>query len=145
MNLCHIKSLINVIHIDLLYIKSYKLLLHRIATNINRDFFLDDYPHFGVRMCESRSHTYIYYRRIRSSIGECFQVGSIFMDSKGYKVISTKTNYKTCSWLSFLIMFLLLICYPLFYYSSYISILSLFEIFVLGFALISQDLQNKSH
>ena len=33
----------------------------------------------------------------------------------------------------------------LFYYSSYISILSLFEIFILGFALISQDLQNKSH
>ena len=59
MNLCHIKSLINVIHIDLLYIKSYKLLLHKISTNINRDFFLDFYPPFGVRMCESRSHVYI--------------------------------------------------------------------------------------
>ena len=82
MNLCHIKSLINVIHIDLLYIKSYKLLLHRIATNINRDFFLDYYPHFGVRMCESRSHVYIYYRRVRSSIGECFQVGSFFSGLK---------------------------------------------------------------
>ena len=59
MNLCHIKSLINVIHIDLLYINSYELLLHRITTNINRDFFLDYYPPFGVRMCESRSHVYI--------------------------------------------------------------------------------------
>ena len=78
MNLCHIKSLTNVIHIDLLYIKSYKLLLHKISTNINRDFFLDYYPHFGVRMCESRSHVYIYYRRVRSSIGGCFQVGSFF-------------------------------------------------------------------
>ena len=126
MNLRHIKSLISVMHIDLLYIKSYKLLLHKISTNINMNFFLDYYPPFDVRMCESRSHVYIYYRRVRSSIGECFQVGSFFLDSKGYKVISTKTSYKTCSWLSFLIMF----CYLFVTHYFIIQVISVYYHFL---------------
>ena len=96
MNLCHIKSLINVIHIDLLYIKSYKLLLLKISININRDFFLDYYPTFAVRMCERRSHVYILWEGKVIHRG-VFSGRQFFQYAKGYKVIPTKTSYKTCS------------------------------------------------